>query len=145
VSKVPQAGPERQTALAERRAATPEASAELARRIAAIADSKQGADIVALDVRDLVGYTDILVICTARNERQAKAVHDEVYARLKKEDELLPERVEGVGESRWVLMDYLDCVLHVFVPEMRDRYRLETLWGEAPRLELGIAGSDDAR
>jgi ribosome-associated protein len=137
VSKVPQAGhPERQAALAERRAATPQASVELARRIASIADSKQGADIVALDVRELVGYTDCLVICTARNERQAKAIADEVYARLKKEDELLPKRVEGEGEARWVLMDYLDCVLHVFVPEMRDRYRLETLWGEAGELDL---------
>jgi ribosome-associated protein len=137
VSKVPQAGhPERQTALADRRAASPEASAELARRIASIVDAKQGAEIVALDVRELVGYTDFLVICTARNERQAKAIADEVYARLKKEDELLPERVEGEGEARWVLMDYLDCVLHVFVPEMRDRYRLENLWGEAAELEL---------
>ena len=137
MSKVPQAGhPERQTALADRRAASPEASAELARRIASIVGSKQGAAIVALDVRELVGYTDVLVICTARNERQAKAIADEVYARLKKEDELLPERVEGEGEARWVLMDYLDCVLHVFVPEMRDRYRLENLWGEAAELEL---------
>ena len=137
MSKVPQAGhPERQTALADRRAASPEASAQLARRIASIVDSKQGAEIVALDVRELVGYTDFLVICTARNERQAKAIADEVYARLKKEDELLPERVEGEGEARWVLMDYLDCVLHVFVPEMRDRYRLENLWGEAAELDL---------
>ena len=44
---------------------------------------------------------------------------------------MLPERVEGAAEARWVLADYLDCVLHVFVPEMRDRYRLERLWGEA--------------
>jgi ribosome-associated protein len=138
VSKVPQVGePEREAAVAGRRAQDPEASAELARRIAAIADSKQAADLVAIDVRELVGYTDFLVICTARNERQAKAIHDEVHARLKGDDGLLPGRVEGEREARWVLMDYFDCVLHVFVPEMRDRYRLEMLWGEAPRLELG--------
>jgi ribosome-associated protein len=137
VTKVPEAGERRrQTAVAERQATTPAASADLARRIASLVDSKQGADVVALDVRELVGYTDFLVICTARNERQAKAVHDEVYARLKQEDDRLPARVEGEGEARWVLMDYLDCVLHVFVPEMRDRYRLETLWGEAPELDL---------
>ena len=93
--------------------------------------------MVALDMRDLVGYTDFLVICTARNERQAKAIHDEVYQRLKHDDGLLPATVEGEGEARWVLIDYLDCVLHVFVPELRERYRLEVLWGEAPRLELG--------
>jgi ribosome-associated protein len=108
----------------------------LARRLAAIADEKKGEDIVALDVRQLVGYTDFLVICTARNERQAKAIHGEVHQRLKHHEGLLPATVEGEAEARWVLMDYLDCVLHVFVPELRDRYRLDVLWGEAPRLEL---------
>jgi ribosome-associated protein len=109
---------------------------ELARRIAAIADDKKAADLVALDMRPLVGYTDFLVICTARNERQAKAIHDEVYHRLKREHDRLPARVEGEVEARWVLMDYLDCVLHVFVPAERDYYRLENLWGEAPRLDV---------
>ena len=113
---------------------------ELARRMAAIADAKQAVDILALDMRGLVGYTDFLVICTARNQRQAKAVHDEVYAKLKA-DGLLPDHVEGEREGNWVLMDYLDCILHLFVPEARDYYRLETLWGEAPRLELDLAGA----
>ena len=108
----------------------------LARELAELADSKKAADLVALDVRELVSYTDFLVIGTARNERQAKAIHDEVYLRMKHDHERLPARVEGEREARWVLMDYLDCVLHVFVPELRDRYRLEVLWGEAPRLEL---------
>jgi ribosome-associated protein len=90
----------------------------------------------ALDVRELVGYTDFLVVCTARNERLAKAIHDEVYVRMKRERSLIPASVEGETEARWVLIDYLDCVLHVFVPELRERYRLERLWGEAPRLEL---------
>jgi ribosome-associated protein len=116
-------------------------SGSLARRIAEIADSKQAGDIVALDMRRLVGYTDFLVICTARNERQAKAIHDEVHVRLKRERGLLPGNVEGDADSRWVLMDYLDCVLHIFVPETRDYYRLETLWGEAPRLELDLVGA----
>jgi ribosome-associated protein len=115
-------------------------SEELARRVAVIADAKQAVDILALDMRGLVGYTDFLVICTARNERQAKAVHDEVHASLKR-DGLLPEHVEGARGTSWVLMDYLDCVLHVFVPEARDYYRLEALWGEAPRLDLGLEGA----
>ena len=110
-------------------------SEQLARRVAAIADAKQGEEIVLLDVRGLVGYTDFLVVCTARNERLAKAIHDEVYAELKKEGRL-PDHVEGEREPRWVLMDYLDCVLHVFLPEAREYYRLETLWGEAPRLDV---------
>jgi len=112
-------------------------SEALARRIAELADGKQAEDLVALDMRGLVGYTDFLVICTARNERLAKAIHDEVHQRLKRDDRRLPATVEGEGAGRWVLMDYLDCVFHVFVPELRERYRLEVLWGEAPRLELG--------
>ena len=118
---------------------TPE---ELARRIAAIADDKQATDIVALDVGEILGYTDALVICTARNERLAKAIHDEVQVRLKREDELLPRRVEGLPEARWVLLDYLDCILHVFVPETRGLYRLDQLWGEAPRIELDLEGAE---
>jgi ribosome-associated protein len=128
----------RAAAVAERRAEVPAASATLARRIAAIVDDKKGEEIVALDVRELVGYTDYLVIATARSERQAKAILDEVHIRLKKEDGLLPARTEGEAEARWVLVDYLDCVLHVMVPEMRDRYRLEKLWGEAEALEIGV-------
>ena len=118
-------------------------SDELARRLAAIADDKKATDLVALDVRELVSYTDYLVIATARNERQAKAIHDDVYQQLKK-DGWLPARVEGVRESEWVLMDYLDAVLHVFTPELRERYRLEVLWGEAGRLELDLAGERGA-
>jgi ribosome-associated protein len=111
-------------------------SEALARRVAAVADEKQAEDVVALDMRSLVSYTDFLVVCTARNERLAKAIHEEVHQRLKQEYALLPATVEGERAARWVLMDYLDCVFHVFVPELRERYRLDVLWGEAPRLEL---------
>lgn len=120
-------------------------SLQLARRIAAIADEKQAEEIVALDVAELVGYTDVMLICTARNERLAKAIHDDVYERLKHEDGLLPSRSEGVGENRWILLDYLDCVLHIFVPETRERYRLEQLWGEAPEIDLGLSTSGAVR
>jgi len=126
--------------------AAPEPSAQrngetegLARRIATVADAKGGSDLIALDVRELVGYTDFLVICTARNERQAKAIHDEVYHRLKREDDRLPARVEGEREAQWILVDYLDCVLHIFTPDLRSRYRLEQLWGEARELALARA------
>lgn len=114
---------------------TPE---ELTRKIAAIADEKQAEDMVALEVGDIVGYTDVLLICTARNERLAKAINDEVHLRLKREDGLLPGKSEGLPEARWVLLDYGGCVLHIFVPETRETYRLDQLWGEAPRIELGL-------
>jgi ribosome-associated protein len=118
-------------------------SAELVRKIAAIADDKLGEELVALDVRELVGYTDFLLICTARNERLAKTIGDEIRVRLKREEGLVATRVEGESEARWLLLDYLDCVVHVMVAEMRDRYRLEQLWGEAPQLDLGLpAGAE---
>ena len=117
-------------------------SAALAQRIAEIVDSKGATDIVALDVRGLVTYTDFLVICTGNTERQTKAIEDAIYHDLKSGgtgDGRTPERVEGLPEARWILMDYLDCVVHIFTPAARDYYRLETLWGEVPALEVGQA------
>jgi len=108
----------------------------LARQLAAIADSKKAEDLVVLDMRGLVAYTDFLAICTARSERQAKAIVDEVRQRVKRETGLLPGGVDGGGDAGWTILDYLDCVLHVFTPDARQRYALEDLWHEAPRLEL---------
>jgi ribosome-associated protein len=110
----------------------------LARRLAVLADSKKAEDIVVLDMRPLVAYTDFLVICTARNERQARAIVDEVRVQVKRESALLPGGTEAAGEAGWAIADYLDCVLHVFTSEARDRYQLEDLWREAPRLELDL-------
>jgi ribosome-associated protein len=110
---------------------------ELARNLAAIADSKKAEDVVVLDMRELVAYTDFLAICTARSERQARAIVDEVRVRVKRETGgLLPGGVDGGGEAGWTILDYLDCVLHVFTPDARERYGLEELWRDAPRLEL---------
>jgi ribosome-associated protein len=116
-------------------------SERIARRLAAIADAKQAADIVVLDMRGMVAYTDFLVLCTARNQRQAKAIHDDVRETMKREEGLAPDHVEGERDAEWILVDYLDAILHVFSPEAREYYRLETLWGEAPRLELDLAGA----
>ena len=113
-------------------------SEQLARRLAAIADSKKAEDVVVLDMRKLVAYTDFLAICTARSERQARAIVDEVRLRVKRESGLLPGGVDGGGEAGWTILDYLDCVLHVFTPEARERYGLEDLWRDAPRLELDL-------
>jgi ribosome-associated protein len=111
-------------------------SEQLARHLAAIADSKKAEDVVVLDMRKLVAYTDFLAICTARSERQARAIVDEVRLRVKRDTGLLPGGVDGGGDAGWTILDYLDCVLHVFTPEARERYGLEDLWRDAPRLEL---------
>ncbi len=114
----------------------PDVSEALARRLAELADSKAATEIVVLDMRGLVSYTDFLAICTARNERQARAIADEAKLRLKQEQKLLPAGSEAAEADGWIVLDYLDCVLHVFTEEARQRYQLEDLWREAPRLEF---------
>lgn len=105
----------------------------LAGLIAEYALDKKAQDVVELDLRGVSGFTDAFVLCTGTSDRQVKAIHDGIHYGLKKEHGLLPRRVEGLTESRWVLMDYLDVVVHVFTPEARDFYRLEALWGDVPR------------
>lgn len=117
---------------------TPLAAEALAQRLIALADAKKAEDPVVLDMRELVAYTDFLVIVTARNERQARAIVDEVRLVVKRETGQLPGGVDGGGDAGWTIIDYLDVVLHVFTPEARDRYRLEELWRDAPRLELSL-------
>jgi len=118
---------------------SPLSGEELARLVAEYADDKKARDIVELDLREVLGYTDYFVICSGASERQVKAIHDGIHLGMKDAHGLLPRRVEGLGESRWVLMDYLDVVVHVFTPETRAFYRLEQLWGEAPAREAGSA------
>jgi ribosome-associated protein len=112
---------------------TPE---ELAYAIVEYAEDRKATEIVQLDLRGMIGYTDYFVICSGRSERQAKAIHDAIHEGLKSAHGRLPQRVEGLPGARWILMDYLDVVVHVFVPETREYYRLEQLWGEAPVIEV---------
>jgi ribosome-associated protein len=100
-------------------------------RIAEVCSDRKAVDIRVLDVRGMVGYTDFFLICSGRTERQTKAIHDAVHSALK-DSGALPRRVEGAREARWILMDYLDAVVHIFTPDAREYYRLEQLWGEAP-------------
>jgi ribosome-associated protein len=76
------------------------------------------------------------VISTGQNPRQTKAIYDEVHEQLKRSDRLIPQSVAGVGEARWIIVDYLDVVFHVFTPEAREYYRLEELWGDVPSVEV---------
>jgi ribosome-associated protein len=104
--------------------------------IAAQAADKKARDIVELDLRGILGYTDYFVVCTGNTDRQTKAIHDGILRGLKDEHGLTPRRVEGLAQARWILMDYLDVVVHIFTPDTREYYRLEALWGEAPLREV---------
>jgi ribosome-associated protein len=108
---------------------TPE---DLAAAAVEYAADRKALEIVQLDLRGIIGYTDYFVICSGRTDRQVKAIHDAIHQGMKSEHGLLPRRVEGLSNARWILMDYLDVIVHVFTPEMREYYRLEQLWGEAP-------------
>ena len=117
---------------------TPE---ELASTIAELAGEPKALDIVQLDLRGILGYTDYFIICTGRTDRQTKAIHDAIHQGCKERLGILPRRVEGLSQAHWILMDYLDVVVHVFTPDTREYYRLEQLWGEAPSRELSIAAA----
>ncbi|SDE64650.1 ribosome silencing factor [Auraticoccus monumenti] len=110
---------------------------ELTTAAASAAADKLGTDIVAYDVSEQLAITDTFLIVTAANERQVGAVVDGVEERLR-ELGAKPARREGNREQRWVLLDYLDLVVHVQHSEERSLYALERLWGDCPRLELGV-------
>ncbi len=107
-------------------------TAALAELVASIGADKLATDIVLLDMREAVGYTDWFVVMSGRNTRQVQAIAEEVALRMKREHGLLPLRVEGMKEGQWVLIDFLDVVVHVFDPEAREHYRLDELWGQVP-------------
>jgi ribosome-associated protein len=109
---------------------------EMVAAIADLAADRKALDIVQLDLRGMIGYADYFVICTGRTDRQTRAIHDAIHEGMKARG-ILPRRVEGVTEARWILMDYLDVVVHLFTPDTREYYRLEQLWGEAPSLDVG--------
>ena len=109
----------------------------LAELVAGYAADVKAIDPVELDLRDVLGYTDYFVIATGNTDRQTKAIHDRIHQGMKNEHGPLPRRVEGLAEARWILMDYLDVIVHIFTPEAREFYRLEQLWGEAPKRAVG--------
>ena len=120
-------------------------SRETAVAAARAAADKQAEDVVILDVHELIVITDFFVLCTGSSDRQVKTVVEEVEKALR-ELERKPVRREGEQDRRWVLLDYVDVVVHVFAPEERGFYDLERLWLDAPRVEWrdeadGVAAS----
>jgi ribosome-associated protein len=124
-------------AVARKRPAKPAplpAAAALARAAARLADAKKAEDIVILDLSGQGYVTDYFLIASAGNPRQMQAILSNVRDGLAKTG-ARPIGSEGTGESRWMLLDYGDVVVHVFDPEWRKLYDLELLWGDVPRLE----------
>ena len=99
------------------------------------ADDKQGADIVVLEVGPVLAITDAFVITSGANSRQVKTIAEEVEFQVKRAGGPAPLRTEGLNDLQWVLLDYGDFVVHVFLQETRDFYDLERLWGDAAPID----------
>jgi ribosome-associated protein len=110
---------------------------ELLRVAAAAAASKKATDLVGLDLSALEGVADYFLICSGASEPQVKAIAEEVEDKLR-ERGARPWHVEGREYRRWVLLDFVDVVVHVFHERTRDYYLLERLWGDARRVDLGL-------
>jgi ribosome-associated protein len=109
---------------------------ELAQTAVRLALEKKAADPVVLDLRELEGVSDFFVIVSAASEVQVKAVADHVVEQLRAARSVRPWHVEGLDGRRWVLLDYVDVVVHVFHERTREYYLLERLWGDAKRIEI---------
>jgi ribosome-associated protein len=113
-------------------------SRDLARLAARAAVEKQASDVLVLDVRELITITDYFVIASGSSERQVKTVVEEIEKALKAAG-VKPVREEGDSKTGWMLLDYVDLVIHVFSDEQREYYRLERLWRDAPVVDAEAA------
>ena len=109
---------------------------ELVEAAAAAASSKKAERIVILDVSKQLVITDHFIICSGSSDRQVKSIADEIQKVLAADNDRKPFRREGEREGRWVLLDYVDFVVHVFHEEDREYYDLERLWSDAPKFEF---------
>ena len=119
-----------------------EVPAEVA-RAADLALERKASDVLALDLRGISSATDFFVIGSGNSDIQVRSIAEHVIEELEEEG-LRPEHVEGMDRARWVLLDYIDFVVHVFHPSAREFYQLETLWGDAPRRAFTDEGGGPA-
>lgn len=99
-----------------------------------LADNKKAEDIVVLDVRELSSVTDYFVIASGTSEPHLRAIVDEITDKLHESEDVKPRAIDGTLQTAWVVLDFFDVIVHVMRQDVRDRYDLETLWGDAPRL-----------
>ena len=105
------------------------------RKAADYALDRKAVDVTVLDLRDLSSATDFFVIATGRSDIHVRAIAEHVLDSARG-DGNRPEHIEGLDEGRWVLLDYIDHVVHIFHPSVRDFYRLEALWGDARSIPI---------
>jgi ribosome-associated protein len=107
---------------------------QIARSCAQAADNKKGEDILVLDLREISSVADFFVIISGQSEPHLKAIRNEIEDKLKKEG-VSAKGIDGFPQSQWVVMDYIDVLVHVFAKDQREFYALERLWGDAKRID----------
>ena len=100
-----------------------------------LADNKKAEDIAILDVREVSSVTDYFVIASGTSEPHLRAIVDEITDKLRDDHGLRPKAVDGTLHTAWIVLDYFDVIIHVMRQDVRERYDLETLWGDAPRVK----------
>ncbi|MDR3305959.1 MAG: ribosome silencing factor [Clostridiales Family XIII bacterium] len=108
---------------------------DLAVKTGGILSAKKGEDIRVIDISEQSSFADFFVNATALNERQLSALADEVEGQLSKEG-ILPKNVEGRPNSGWLLMDYGDMIVNVFLPQQREMYQIEKIWSDGKFVEI---------
>jgi ribosome-associated protein len=112
-----------------------EALPDPVRRAGDLTLERKASDVIVMDLRGISSATDYFVVCTGTSDIQVRSIAEHMIQELKKAD-VRPDHVEGMRGGRWVLIDYIDFVVHVFHPAAREFYQLEVLWGDAPRISL---------
>jgi len=114
-------------------------SKKLALQCRTLADNKKADNIVILDLRKLPGVTDFMVLCSGTSDPHLRAIEEEISDKLREEHSLRPRAIDGTRHSGWIVLDYIDVLVHVMKPDVRDRYDLEGLWNDAPRVRASRA------
>ena len=110
-------------------------SRKLALHCRELADNKKAEDIAILDVRELSSVTDYFVIASGTSEPHLRAIVDEITDKLRDEQQIRPRAIDGTLQTAWVVLDFFDVIVHIMRADVRERYDLETLWGDAPRVK----------
>lgn len=111
-------------------------SKKLALRCRELADNKKAEDLIILDMRELSSITDFFIIASGTSEPHLRAIIDEIADTLKEKEGITARAKDGTYNTGWVVLDYFDVIVHVMKADVRDRYDLETLWGDAPRIKI---------
>src|SRR5713226_308691 len=110
-------------------------SRQLASLCRELAENKKAEDVAVLNVRELSSVTDYFVIASGTSEPHLRAIVDEITDKLRDEHHLRPKAIDGTLQTAWIVLDYFDVIVHVMRQDVRERYDLETLWGDAPRVK----------